>query len=78
MACNCKVNQKLDYLHKKYGNKVPVSKKTEISFLVKEKAKEILVFIITLIFLPVMLISVLYQAWFAKDKKISIKKNEIG
>lgn len=30
MACNCKVGQQIDYLHKKYGDNIPQSKKTNI------------------------------------------------
>lgn len=74
MGCNCKVNQQIDYMHRKYGNKLPVSKKTEISFRIKEKAREFLVFLISLIFLPLMVLSVLYKTLFTKDKKISIRK----
>ena len=30
MGCNCKVNQKIDYIHKKYGDDLPKNKKTNI------------------------------------------------
>lgn len=30
MACNCKVNQKIDFIHKKYGDDLPKNKKTNI------------------------------------------------
>ena len=30
MACNCKVGQQIDFLHKKYGDDLPKSKKTTI------------------------------------------------
>ena len=74
MGCNCKVNQKIDYLHRKYGNKIPVSKKTEISFHFKEKIKEFFVFLIGLLFLPIIILFVLYKVIFTKEKKVSIKK----
>ena len=30
MACNCKVGQQIDFLHKKYGDNLPTNKKTNI------------------------------------------------
>lgn len=30
MGCNCKVTQNIDYLHKKYGDKTPQSKASNI------------------------------------------------
>jgi len=73
-ACNCKVNQQISYLHKKYGNKIPVSKESKIRFTIKEKLKHFLIYIIEILFLPVMFLYVFYVAIFSKKKQISIKK----
>ena len=74
MACNCKVNKQIDYLHKKYGHNIPVSKKTAIAFNVKEWFRNLLVGIITILFSPILLLHVLYISIFKKDKAISVKK----
>jgi len=73
MACACKVNQQIDYLHKKYGTKVPVSKKTQISFHIGEAFKKLLIGILTLPLTIVMLIHVLFKA-FSKNKVININR----
>lgn len=72
--CNCKVNQQIDYLHKKYGNNIPVSKKTTISFSIKEWFKNLFIMLIALLIAPILLLHVLYVAIFKKDKKVSVKK----
>lgn len=74
MACNCKVNQQISYLHKKYGHNIPVSKQSKIRFTVREKLKNFLVYIIEILFLPIILIYILYKALFAKNKIVSMKK----
>ena len=74
MSCNCKVNQKIDYLHKKYGHNIPVSKKTKISFTIKETIKKILAFCVGILFLPIILIYVFWLGIFSKKKQISVKK----
>ena len=72
--CNCKVNQQIDYLHKKYGHNIPVSKKTTISFNIKEWLRNLLVGAITIIFSPIFLLHVLYVSIFKKHKAISVRK----
>lgn len=74
MACACKVNQQIDYLHKKYGHNIPVSKKTTISFQVKEFFKSLLIWIVALPILPFMLIHILIKGVFSRNKAISVKK----
>lgn len=74
MACACKVNQQIDYLHKKYGHKIPVSKKTTISFHVKEFFRSLLIWIVTIPILPFMLIHILVKGVFSKSRTISVKK----
>ena len=73
MACACKVNKELDYLHKKYGNKIPVSKKTEISFRFKEGMKKFGITLLLIPVIPLMVFYVLYKS-FSKNKTISITK----
>lgn len=74
MACNCKVNKQISYIQKKYGHNIPVSKESKIRFRVQEKLKGILTFFIGLLFLPIIILHVLYVLIFKKDKKISIGK----
>lgn len=72
--CNCKVNQHITYLHKKYGNKIPVSKQTKIRFTVKEFFTKILIYLISILFLPIILMYILYISLFTKKKQTNIKK----
>lgn len=74
MACNCKVNKQISYIQKKYGHNMPVSKESKIRFRVQEKLKGILTFFIGLLFLPIIILHILYVLIFKKDKKISIGK----
>lgn len=74
MACNCKVNQQITYLHKKYGHKIPVSKESKIRFTVREGFKNFLVYIIAILFTPIIFLYILYVTLFTKDKRISMKK----
>lgn len=72
MACACKVNQQIDYLHKKYGTKTPESKKTNIRFKVKDFFVNFLIRIVMVIFLPVAVLHILFTKIFKKDKAINI------
>lgn len=72
--CNCKVNKQIDYLHKKYGHEIPVSKKTTISFNIKEWFRNLLISVVTLLLSPILLLHVLYVSIFKKDKSVSIRK----
>ncbi len=72
--CNCKVNQQIDYLHKKYGHEIPVSKTKKVSFTVGETFKNMFVAIITMVLSPILLLHVLYVSVFKKDKTVSAKK----
>lgn len=74
MACACKVNKQLDYLHKKYGNEIPVSKATRISFKIKEFFKNIWIYLLMLPLLPLMFLHVLFIGLLKKRKTISLKK----
>lgn len=72
--CNCKVNQQITYLEKKYGHNMPVSKKTTIRLTVKEFFISLFTFLIGIIFLPLIILHIIFISIFTKDKKISIKK----
>ena len=74
MACRCKVNQQIDYLHKKYGHEIPVSKTKKVSFTVGETFKNMFVAIIAMTLSPILLLHVLYVSIFKKDKTVSAKK----
>ena len=74
MACNCKVNKQIDYLHKKYGHEIPVSKTKKVSFTVGETFKNMFVAIIAMVLSPILLLHVLYVSIFKKDKTVSAKK----
>ena len=74
MSCNCKVNQQIDYLHKKYGHEIPVSKTKKVSFTVGETFKNIFVALIAIVLSPILLLHILYVSIFKKDKTISAKK----
>lgn len=56
MACACKVNQHIDFLHKKYGEKQPYSKKTNIRPKMKRKLQNWALFLFILPFIPIILI----------------------
>ena len=72
MACACKVNQHIDYLHRKYGNKTPQSKKTNIRFKIKDFFSNLLVRVIMLLFLPVASLHIFFISIFKKNKTINI------
>lgn len=73
-ACNCKVNQHITYLHKKYGNEIPVSKKSHINFLVKQFFKNMLWYLLMIIIFPLIFLHIISISLFTKKKKINIGK----
>lgn len=74
MACNCKVNQQIDYLHKKYGHNIPVSKTKKVSFTAKEIFKTVSSGLLVLLLIPFMLLHVAYVSIFKKDKTVNMGK----
>lgn len=66
MACACKVNQQIDYLHKKYGNKIPESKESNISQNIKFKFKKGLINLFSLVISPVLFIIIVISTIFGK------------
>lgn len=75
MACACKVNKDLEYLHKHYGNKTDVSKKEIREFRFREFLKQLITYIVGIIFLPIIFLYVFIHL-FKKDKVIKIRKNK--
>ena len=74
MACACKVNEQIGYLQKKYGHKIPTSKKSILGFRFKETLKALLIYLLVIPLLPLMLLHVLYVSIFKKDKTINVKE----
>ena len=71
MACACKVNQDISYLHEKFGNQKDVSKKEITNFRITEFLKKIIIYLVTLLMLPFMFFNVIFIL-FKKDKTIKI------
>lgn len=71
MGCNCKVSENIDRIHRIYGDKHSFNKKTDIKSIVLNKVRSCFVFIITLPFIPFMLIINIYKLLAHKTIKIS-------
>ena len=56
MACNCKVTQNIDYLHKKYGDKTPQSKASNIRGSAMAIIENAVIFTLLLPLTPLMLV----------------------
>lgn len=52
MACACKVTRQLDFLHQKYGDKQPTSKKTNIVNKTKTKLTTAFLIVLALPLIP--------------------------
>ena len=55
MGCNCKVNEEILKLHKEYGHNIHTPWKTRAKFKLTEGIKMFFVFLIIVIFFPVIL-----------------------
>ena len=79
MACNCKVTQNIDYLHKKYGDNIPQSKKTNIRGSVIAYAENLFLYIMMLPLLPFMAIYAVFKPLTGKaihiDKLVNLTNN---
>ena len=73
MACACKVNQQIDYLHKKYGVNVPKSKTKKINFDFGLFMENLGLGILVIPFIPFILLHIIIKS-LSKDKRISVKK----
>lgn len=74
MACACKANKELAYLHKKYGYKVEPSIGQKINFYSVEGFKNVMASLIIFMCTPLLLLYVIYISFFTKHRKISIIK----
>ena len=78
MACACKVNQQIDYLHKKYGDNIPKSKKTNIASKLEVKFENGLIYLLFLPALPIMIAFIVYKSFTKKtihlDKLLKLRK----
>lgn len=70
MACACKVNRDITYLQKKYGEKQPENKRTNIKGALNLFFKKIFFSFIIVIFFPLMFAHVLCH----RGKRINITK----
>jgi len=73
MGCNCKTNQQISYLQRKYGDKQPKSKTTHIREMVSTTIKNILLIILMIPIVPIFGVFLLIRPIFTK-KPIDIKK----
>ena len=73
MGCACKTNQQISYLQKKYGDKQPKSKATNIRNMVSVSIKNILIAILMIPIMPIILIFLICRHIFTK-KPIDINK----
>lgn len=72
MGCNCKVNTQIDYLHKKYGDNLPQSKKTNIRGSVVAKVENLFTMLIIIPLIPFMGLYAVYK--FLRGETIHIDK----
>lgn len=61
MACQCKVNQQLDYLHRKYGDNTPQNKKTNIRGNVLASLENFGIFVLTIPLMPFMAVYAIFK-----------------
>ena len=66
MACNCKVTQNIDYLHKKYGDKTPQSKASNIRGSAMAIIENAVIFTLLLPLTPLMLVFTIGAAMVGK------------
>lgn len=61
MACNCKVGQQIDFLHKKYGDNLPQNKKTNIRGNIMAYMENTLLYIAMIPLVPFFIIYLIYK-----------------
>ena len=66
MGCNCKVGQNIDYLHKKYGDKTPQSKASNIRGSALAIIENIVIFTMLLPLTPFMFVFAIGAALMGK------------
>ncbi len=77
MACACKVTKQIDYLHKKYGDDIPQSKKTNIRGMIAAKAKIFFIYILAIPLIPIFAVYAIYKLIAGETINIDkfVKKN---
>lgn len=70
MGCACKVSQKVDYIHKKYGDDVPTKKTKPFNIDVRKIIIGTPIILVEIIFIPFMFAHLLYKG--AKKEIIRI------
>ena len=73
MACNCKVNQQVDYLTKKYGVGGPRRHDTHMSEDILDFLEASGAFILSIIAAPFLLLYILGKLIFSDDKTLHIE-----
>ena len=73
MACNCKVNQKIDYITKKYGVGGPKQRMTHISMDFGDFFENLGAFLLTVILSPFLFLYIIFKLIFSKDKHLHIE-----
>lgn len=73
MACNCKVNQQIDYITKKYGIGGPKQHTTHISMDFIDFFENLGAFLLTIILSPVLFFYIIGKLIFSKDKTLHIE-----
>ena len=80
MGCQCKVGKEIDYLHKKYGEKLPEQKKTNIRGSVLAHMENLVIMICVIPLAPFMLAFALGKLISGKvihlDKAFKLGKDE--
>ena len=73
MACNCKVNQKLDYITRKYGVNGPRQYETHMSMDFVDFLTNLGAFLVSVILSPFLLIYIIGKLIFSDDKSLHIE-----
>ena len=73
MGCNCKTNQQISYLQRKYGDNQPKSKSTHIREMVSIGIKNFFLILLMIPLVPIFGLILIIRHLFTK-KPINIKK----
>jgi len=73
MACNCKVNQQIDYITKKYGIGGPRQSTTHISMDFVDFFENLGAFFLTVILSPFLFLYIIGKLIFSKDKNLHLE-----
>lgn len=73
MACNCKVNQKIDYITKKYGVNGPKHYDTHIAMDFVDFLTNVGAFLLSLILSPFLFLYIVGKVIFSSDKSLHIE-----